>query len=74
MVDIPSREISVNVKPSYFPAINWFTTVMHFSVVLTSKTKNKQTNNENEYLAEHIRCNISFLVCALFSIKLMKLT
>lgn len=32
---------------------------------------------ENEYLAEHIlgcRCNISFLVCALFSIKLMKLT
>ena len=32
---------------------------------------------ENEYLAEHIlgcRCNISFLVCALFSTKLMKLT
>lgn len=32
---------------------------------------------ENEYFAEHIlgcRCNISFLVYALFSIKLMKLT
>lgn len=44
IVNIPSREISVSVKPSYFPAINWFTTVMYFSVVLTSKTKNKQTN------------------------------
>lgn len=44
IVDIPSREISVSVKPSYFPAINWFYTVMYFSVVLTSKTKNKQTN------------------------------
>ena len=43
-MDIPSREISVSVKPSYFPAINWFYTVMYFSVVLTSKTKNKQTN------------------------------
>ena len=45
IVDIPSREISVSVKPSYFPAlINWFYTVLYFSVVLTSKTKNKQTN------------------------------